>query len=388
MMDYSRLLSEKAVQIKPSGIRRFFDLVEGAKDAISLGIGEPDFVTPWHIRDAGIYSLEKGFTKYTPNAGLTELRKQIGLYMARRFELEYDYKSQIMVTVGGSEGIDLCVRALINPGEEVIIPEPSFVCYEPIVSIAGGKPVIVRTTAENRFRVTAQQIKQAITPKTKLLILPYPNNPTGGILEKQDLEEIARVVHGTDVLVLTDEIYAELTYGEKHISMASIEGMYERTVVINGFSKCYAMTGWRMGYACGPKEIISQMVKLHQYAIMSAPTTSQYAAIDAMASGDEDIEHMREEYDRRRRLVVDELNGMGLTCFEPQGAFYVFPSIKKTGLTSEAFCERLLLEHRVAVIPGNAFGDCGEGFVRCCYAVSVKELTEALARIRLFIDSL
>lgn len=385
MMNYDALLSEKARSLKPSAIRRFFDLMENIKDSISLGIGEPDFVTPWHIRDAGIYSLEKGFTKYSPNAGLTELRRQICLYMKRRFGLDYDPGSQTVVTVGGSEAIDLCVRALVNPGDEVIIPQPSFVCYEPIVTMAGGKPVLIKTAAENRFRVTAAQIKRVLTSRTKLLILPYPNNPTGAVLEKEDLEEIAGVIRGTDILVLTDEIYAELTYGAKHVSMASVEGMYERTVVVNGFSKCYAMTGWRLGYACGPREIVSQMIKIHQYAIMCAPTTSQYAAVEAMANGDRDIETMREDYDKRRRLVVDGLNAAGLECFEPQGAFYAFPSIRSTGLSSVEFCENLLMKERVAVIPGNAFGENGEGHVRCCYAASVKELTEALGRIARFV---
>ena len=388
MMDYTSLLSDKVKSIAPSGIRRFFDLLENRPDAISLGVGEPDFVTPWHIRDAGVYSLEKGFTKYTSNAGLLELRREISNYLYRRFNLYYDPKKQMLVTVGGSEAIDLCVRALVAPGDEVIIPIPSFVCYGPIVTLAGGTPVFVETKVENQFRLTADELKAAITPRTKLLVLPFPNNPTGAIMERDDLEAIARVLRDTNIMVLSDEIYAELSYGDKHVSIANIEDMYERTVLVNGFSKSYAMTGWRMGYACGPDVIIKQMLKIHQYAIMSAPTTSQYAAIEALRSGDKDIEMMKNDYNYRRRYLLEELGKLGLECFEPKGAFYMFPSIQSTGLTSEEFCERLVMEQNVAVIPGNAFGQCGEGFVRMCYATSLRELQEALRRMKVFIDSL
>ena len=388
MMDYRSLLNEKVKTIKPSGIRHFFDLLETMKDAISLGIGEPDFVTPWHIRDEGIYSLEKGYTKYSPNAGFSALRSEITRYMQRRMNLEYDAKKQVVVTVGGSEAIDLTVRTLIDPGDEVIIPTPSFVCYEPVVILAGGKPVLINTSVQDRFRLRAQDVKNAITPKTKMIILPYPNNPTGAIMEKADLEAIADAIRDTNIIVLSDEIYAELTYTGKHVSIASLDGMYERTIVVGGFSKAYAMTGWRLGFACGPAEIIAQMTKVHQFAIMSAPTTSQFAAIEALKNGDEDIEHMRESYNLRRRMMVDGLSEVGLNCFEPEGAFYVFPSIKATGLGSQEFCEKLLLAERVAVIPGTAFGENGEGFVRCCYAASVKELTVALERIKRFLSTL
>ena len=388
MMDYDSLLSRKVKSIAPSGIRRFFDLLEDRPDAISLGVGEPDFVTPWHIRDAGVYSLEKGFTKYTSNAGLLELRRQISNYLFRRFNLYYDPKKQMIVTVGGSEAIDLGVRALVDPGDEVIIPIPSFVCYGPIVTLAGGTPVYVETKAENEFRLTAEDLRAAITPRTKLLVLPFPNNPTGAIMEQKDIEAVAEVLRGTDIMVLSDEIYAELSYGEKHVSIASIPDMYERTLLVNGFSKSYAMTGWRMGYVCGPAVIIKQMLKIHQYAIMSAPTTSQYAAIEAVRDGDRDIEMMKNDYNYRRRYILEELEKLGLHCFEAKGAFYVFPSIQSTGLTSEEFCERLIMEQNVAVIPGNAFGSCGEGFVRMCYATSLKELKEAFRRMKIFIDSL
>ena len=388
MMDYKSLLSDNVKGLKPSGIRRFFDILEEMDDAISLGIGEPDFVTPWHIRDAGIFSLEKGFTKYTGNAGLTRLRMEISRYLKRRFDLDYNYKNQIIVTVGGSEAIDLAVRALVNPDDEVIIPIPSFVCYGPVTEMACGTPVFVETKVENEFRLTADELRAAITPKTKLLILPYPNNPTGGIMEKPDLEALAEVIRGTDIMVLSDEIYAELTYGQKHVSMANIPGMYERTIVVNGFSKCYAMTGWRMGYACGPSEILSEMLKIHQYAIMSAPTTSQYAAIEALKEGDEDIENMRRDYDYRRRYLLDGLHTLGIDCFEPKGAFYMFPCIKNTGMTSEQFCEQFLMKEKVAVIPGNAFGASGEGFVRVCYASSVENITQALTRLEDFLKHL
>ena len=351
-------------------------------------MGEPDFVTPWHIRDAGVYSLEKGFTKYTSNAGLMELRRQVTNYLYRRFDLYYDPKKQMIITVGGSEAIDLGIRALVNPGDEVIIPIPSFVCYGPIVTLAGGTPVYVETKAENEFRLTAEELKNAITPRTKLLVLPFPNNPTGAIMEQSDLEAVADVLRGTDIMVLSDEIYAELTYGGKHVSIANIPDMYERTILVNGFSKSYAMTGWRMGYVCGPAVIIKQMLKIHQYAIMSAPTTSQYAAIEAVRDGDNDIEMMKTDYNYRRRFLLEELEKLGLNCFEAKGAFYVFPSVQSTGLSSEEFCERLVMEQNVAVIPGNAFGSCGEGFVRMCYATSLKELKEALRRMKIFIDSL
>ena len=367
-MNYDEILCRRIQEVKPSGIRRFFDILEEMKDAISLGVGEPDFVTPWHIRDAGIYSLEKGFTKYTSNAGMAELRREIAAYLNRRFGLQYDFAHQIVVTVGGSEAIDLCVRTLVEPGDEVLIPEPSFVCYVPITEMAGGVPVIIETKPENGFRLTAQELEEKITDKTKLLILPYPNNPTGAVMRRADLEAIARVVERHNLLVLSDEIYAALTYGsEPHTAFSAIPGMQERTILVNGFSKSHSMTGWRMGYAAGPKEIISLMTKLHQFAIMSAPTMSQYAAIEAMKNGDDDIEYMRGQYDMRRRLIVDGLNNMGLKCFEPEGAFYVFPSVKSTGLTSMEFCERLIRSHRVAVVPGDAFGACGEGFVRISY---------------------
>ncbi|WP_073077650.1 aminotransferase class I/II-fold pyridoxal phosphate-dependent enzyme [Sporobacter termitidis] len=387
-MEYKNLLSDNVKGLKPSGIRKFFDILEEMDDAISLGIGEPDFVTPWHIRDAGIYSLEKGFTKYTGNAGLSRLRKEISAYLKRRFNLEYNFKDQIIVTVGGSEAIDLTVRALVNPCDEVIIPVPSFVCYGPITELACGKAVYVETKVENEFRLTAEELRAAITPKTKLLVLPYPNNPTGGILEKPDLEALAEVLRGTDIMVLSDEIYAELTYGQRHVSMANIPDMYERTVVVNGFSKSHAMTGWRMGYVCGPSQVIVQMLKIHQYAIMSAPTTSQYAAIEAISEGDNDVETMRRDYDYRRRFLLDRFRSLELSCFEPKGAFYMFPCIRNTGLTSEEFCERFLLEEKVAVIPGSAFGASGEGFVRMCYASSIGNISEALDRLGRFLKKI
>lgn len=387
-MNYDEILCRRIQEVKPSGIRRFFDILEEMKDAISLGVGEPDFVTPWHIRDAGIYSLEKGFTKYTSNAGMAELRREIAAYLNRRFGLQYDFAHQIVVTVGGSEAIDLALRCMLNPGDEVIIPVPSFVCYGPLTEMAGGVPVYVELKEENQFRLTPQQLKEAITPKTKVLVLPFPSNPTGGIMERRDLEAIADVLRGTDIMVLSDEIYAELTYGQRHVSMANLTDMYERTVVVNGFSKSHAMTGWRMGYVCGPAPILQQMLKLHQFGIMSAPTTSQYAAIEAMRNGDRDIQHMREEYDSRRRYLVENLNRIGLTCFEPKGAFYVFPCIRSTGLSSEEFCERFLMEEKVAVIPGTAFGAGGEGFVRACYASSMRDLAEAVSRLDNFLQNL
>ena len=388
-MDYEKLLAPAAQSMRPSGIRKFFDLAADMPDCISLGVGEPDFKTPWAIRDAGIRSLERGHTRYTANAGLKELRVEISRYLQRRMNLEYDPQDQLLVTVGGSEAIDLCIRALVQPGDEVIIPEPCFVCYEPITALTGGVPVHLATRPEDGFRLTAESLKQAITPKTKLLILPFPNNPTGAVMRRQDLEEIAQVLRGTDVMVLSDEIYSELTYGtERHISIATLPGMYERTVVVNGFSKAYAMTGWRLGYAAGPAPVIRIMTKIHQSCIMSAPTTSQYAAIVAMRECDDQIEIMRREYDHRRKLLVNSFNEMGMSCFEPQGAFYVFPSIQCSGLSSQEFCQRLLQEKRVAIVPGDAFGACGEGHARVSYAYSVDHLTEALRCIRAFLAEL
>ena len=387
-MNYDQIISQKIQNIKPSGIRKFFDILEEMTDAISLGIGEPDFVTPWHIRDAGIYSLERGHTKYTSNAGMLELRREIANYLRRRFDLEYDYTNQILVTVGGSEAIDLALRVLVNPGDEVIIPVPSFVCYGPLTEMAGGVPVYVELTAENGFRLTPEQLKAAITPRTKALVLPFPNNPTGGIMERRDLEAIAQVLEDNDIMVISDEIYAELTYGQRHVSPANLTQLYDRTVVVNGFSKSHAMTGWRMGYVCAPQPVVAAMTKLHQFGIMSAPTTSQYAAIEAMRSGDEDIAHMREEYDSRRRYLVENLNRIGLDCFEPKGAFYVFPCIRSSGLSSEEFCERFLREEKVAVIPGTAFGPGGEGYVRACYASSMRDLTESISRLDNFLQNL
>lgn len=389
MIDYDKYLNDHIKTVKPSGIRKFFDIANEMDDVISLSIGEPDFQTPWHIRDEGIKSLEKGKTWYSPNRGFMELRQEIANYYERRFGILYDYKNQTLVTVGGSEAIDLAFRTLIQNGDEVIIPEPSFVCYEPLAVMAGGTPVIIRTKNEDNFRLKAKDLEAAITPKSKLLVLPFPNNPTGAIMERADLEEIAEVVLKHDLLVLSDEIYSELTYGGKrHVSIASLDNMYERTIVINGFSKSYAMTGWRLGYALGPAPIIAQMTKLHQYGIMSAPTTAQYAAIEALRNGDRDVCKMRDEYDMRRRLVVDGFNEMGLSCFEPLGAFYVFPCIKSTGLTSEEFCTRLIMDKHVAVVPGTAFGECGEGFVRVSYSYSLKHLKIALERIKEFLGEL
>ena len=381
-----KYVNNTVTEIPPSGIRKFFDVAAEMEDVVSLGVGEPDFVTPWHIRDEGIYSLEKGHTHYTSNAGLKDLRIEIANYMKRRFNLEYNGMTQAIVTVGGSEAIDLFLRTVISPGDEVLIPEPCFVCYSPITRLAGGVPVPVETKAENEFRLKPEDLEANITEKTKVLILPYPNNPTGGIMEKADLKAIAPIIEKHDLLVLSDEIYAELTYGgARHISIASIKGMYDRTVVVRGFSKAYAMTGWRLGYAVGNEYIIKMMTKVHQYAIMSAPTTAQYAAIEALKNGDEDIEFMREEYDKRRRFIVDGFNNMGLDCFEPKGAFYVFPCIKKTGLSSMDFCEQMLYSKKVAVVPGTAFGSCGEGFIRCSYAYSVESINTALERIADFV---
>lgn len=382
-------LSDKIVAIKPSGIRKFFDIVSEMEDAISLGVGEPDFDTPWHIRDEGIYSLEKGRTFYTSNAGLKELKIEICNYLKRRFALEYDYKNEVIVTVGGSEAIDIALRAMINPGEEVIIPQPSYVSYEPCAVLADAVPVIINLKAENEFRLTAEELEAAITDKTKVLILPFPNNPTGAIMERKDLEAIAKVILEHDIFVISDEIYAELSYNsERHVSIAELPGMKERTVLINGFSKAYAMTGWRLGYCCAPANITEQMLKIHQFAIMCAPTTSQYAAVDAMKNGDGDVEKMREEYNQRRRYLMHAFKEMGLPCFEPYGAFYVFPCIKEFGMTSDEFATRFLEEEKVAVVPGTAFGDCGEGFLRISYAYSLENLKVAIGRLADFVGRL
>ena len=387
-MDFNIIMSGKVKSLRPSGIRKFFDLLENMPDAISLGIGEPDYQTPWHIRDAGIYSLEKGFTKYTPNAGMMALRTEISKYMLRRFGLVYDPAKQIIVTVGGSEGIDLALRVLVEAGDEVIIPSPSFVCYEPLTVMAGGTPVLVETKQEDDFKLTPELLRSAITPRTKALILPYPCNPTGGTMSKADLEALAEVLKDTNIAIISDEIYAELTYDGKHVSPANIPALYDRTIVVNGFSKAYSMTGWRLGFLCAPPEAITQLVKLHQFAIMSAPTTSQYAAIEALKEGDRDIETMRADYDRRRRFLVHGLREAGLECYEPKGAFYVFPCIESTGMSSDEFCEKFLLAERVAAIPGSAFGPGGEGFVRMCYATSMDDLNEALVRLKRFLGSL
>ena len=374
--------------IKPSGIRKFFDIVTEMKGAISLGVGEPDFATPWHIREEGIYSLEKARTHYTSNAGLIELRNEISAYVNRHYGVLYDPKGEILVTVGGSEAIDLAIRAMVCPGDEVIIPQPCYVSYEPCVILTQGVPVTIPLQEKNEFRLTAQELRAAITEKTKLLVLPFPNNPTGAIMTKEDLEAIAEVCIEKDIFVVSDEIYSELTYGSKHVSVASLPGMRERTILINGFSKGHAMTGWRLGYACGPKEIISQMTKIHQFAIMCAPTASQYAAVDALKNGDEDVAMMRDAYDKRRRFVLHELRDMGLTCFEPYGAFYVFPCIAEFGMSSEEFATKLLQEEKVAIVPGTAFGDSGEGFLRISYAYSLENLKEALGRLRRFVEKL
>ncbi|MCD8342410.1 MAG: aminotransferase class I/II-fold pyridoxal phosphate-dependent enzyme [Clostridiales bacterium] len=385
-MNYSAIMNRRIQDVPPSAIRKYFDLLEEMPDAISLGIGEPDFPTPWHIRDAGIYSLEKGLTKYSPNRGFSALLRQISAYMKRRFDLTYEPMSQILVTVGGSEGIDLALRCLIEPGDEIIVPTPSFVCYSPLVSMSCGVPVFVETKAENEFRLTAEELQAAITPKTKALVLPYPCNPTGGIMEQEDLEAIAQVLEGTDIMIVSDEIYAELTYGGHHVSPANLPELYDRTIVVNGFSKAYSMTGWRLGFLCAPQEICSQMVKLHQYGIMSAPTVSQYAAIEALEFGDNDIEAMRTEYNGRRRFLLDGFHTLGIECFEPRGAFYMFPNVTKiSGLTSDEFCTQFLQTEQVAIIPGSAFGPGGEGFARCCYAASMKELATALERLEHFL---
>lgn len=386
-MNYDQILNRQITAIVPSGIRKFFDLLEDRKDAISLGIGEPDFQTPWHIRDEGIRSLEQGHTKYTTNAGLKSLRYEISSYLKKSFHLSYRDEDEILVTVGGSEAIDLCLRVLLNEGDEVIIPTPSFVCYGPLTQISHGTPVYLELKAENQFRLTAEELKSAITEKTKVLVLPFPSNPTGAIMEREDLEAIAEVLRGTDIMVISDEIYSELTYEGTHVSIANLEGMWERTLLVGGFSKTYAMTGWRMGYLCGPEPLISAVTKLHQFGIMSAPTTSQYAAVEALRNGEEDIEMMRTEYNARRVFLLDAFKKLGLPCFTPKGAFYVFPAICHTGMSSGEFCEAFLLEQNVAVIPGSAFGLGGEGYVRICYASSREDLKESMVRLRAFLES-
>lgn len=387
MIDYQNYLNDKIKQVKPSGIRKFFDIAVEMDNVISLSIGEPDFKTPWHIRHAGIRSLEKGQTWYTPNKGFIELRKEISNYYKRRFNVEYNPDTDVLVTVGGSEAIDLVFRTLVNEGDEVLIPEPAFVCYRPLTYMAGGKPVVIETKAKNNFKLTKEELEEAITPNTKILVLPYPNNPTGAIMEREDLEAIRKTIIKNDLLVISDEIYGELTYGNRnHVSIAELDGMKERTVVVSGFSKAYAMTGWRLGYALGPCDIIGQITKLHQYGIMSSPTTAQYAAIEALKNGDKDVSDMRSDYDMRRRLIVGKLNEIGLTCFEPLGAFYTFPCIESTGLTSDEFATRLVREKRVAVVPGTAFGESGEGFVRISYAQSLKNIKKALKRIEEFVE--
>ena len=385
MMDYSRLMNKTEIQTPPSGIRKYFDMLSGRKDVISLTVGQPDFPTPWHVRQAGIRSLEEGRTYYTANAGLSALREEICAYMQRRFDLHYEPLHECVVTVGGSEAIDLAVRALIEPGDEVILPLPAFVCYEPLVRLVGGVPVIIETKKEDRFKLTAAALRAAITPRTKLLILPFPNNPPGAILDRDDLEQIAAVLRGTDIFVLSDEIYAELTYGRRHVSIASLPDMWERTIIVNGFSKTYAMTGWRLGFVLAPEPLITQMNKLHQYQIMCAPTTSQYAALEALRNGDEDIEYMKSQYNRRRVLLLEGLEQLGMECFAPEGAFYVFPRLPQLGWDSEEFCRRLLEEEGVALVPGVAFGACGEGFARISYAYSVKHLNKALERMDSFL---
>ena len=380
--DYEQIIGKTVREMKPSGIRKFFDLLEEMKGVISLTIGQPDFVTPWHIRNAGIESLVQGKTYYTSNAGTLALRREIATYLDRRFSLQYDGDHEVIVTVGGSEAIDLAFRALLNPGDEVIIPLPAFVCYEPLVRLAGGVPVIVNTREEDRFRLTPDLLRSAITPRTKMLVLPFPNNPTGAIMERQDLEAIAEILRGTGIMVLSDEIYAELTYGKRHVSIASLPDMRERTVLVSGFSKAYAMTGWRLGYLAAPAPLCRHLLKIHQYAIMCAPTTAQFAAVEALANGDGDIETMAAEYDRRRRYLVNRLRGMGIPCFEPEGAFYVWPNISGFGMNSEQFCEKLLYEYGVAIVPGNAFGDCGEGFARISYAYSIQHIDQALTKIQ------
>ena len=385
MIDYSKVLNKTVTEIKPSGIRKFFDIAATMDDVISLSVGEPDFQTPWAIRKAGIDSLERGKTKYSSNTGVLELRREISNYLSRKYSINYKPESEILVTVGGSEALDACMRAVISPGDEVIIPQPSYVCYQPMAELAGGVPVIIETKAEDDFKITPEQLRSVISEKTKLLILPYPCNPTGAIMEREDLEKVAEVLKGTNILVLSDEIYSELTFNDTpHVSMASIDGMWERTITVNGFSKAFSMTGWRLGFACGPVEIMSQILKIHQYAIMCAPTTSQYAAIEALRNCDNEVA----EYNRRRRLIVSGFNKLGLTCREPKGAFYAFPCIKSTGMTSEEFCEKLLYSKSVAIVPGTAFGDSGEGFVRASYCYSVEHIKEALKRIGEFLEEI
>mgnify|MGYP002581765545 CR=1 FL=1 len=389
MVNYDQMLSDRVKVVKPSGIRRFFEMAAKMPHAISLGVGEPDFETPWQIRRAGIQSLEKGQTFYTSNWGLAELRSQIAALARRKYQLCYDADKEILVTVGGSEALDLAMRALIQPGDEVLVPEPSFVCYSPIITVCGGTPVPIVMTEEDKFKLRADALKAKITPRTKALILPFPNNPTGSIMRRGELEAVAEVLRGTDIMIISDEIYSEMTYGgEKHVSIAEIDGMRERTIVVNGFSKTYAMTGWRLGYCAGPKPVMKQMLKLHQYCIMSSPTVSQYAAITALTQCRDDVDRMLEEYDMRRRLVVKGFNDMGLTCFEPEGAFYVFPCIKSTGMKSSEFCEKLIYSKKVAVVPGSAFGESGEGYVRVSYAYSVQHITTALQRIKEFVEEL
>ena len=381
MIDYSKVLSEKVVSMKPSGIRKFFDILNEVPGVISLTVGEPDFKTPWHVREAAIASLEKGKTTYTSNTGLLEFRKQIANYLERRFNVSYDPSCEMIITVGGSEAIDLAIRAIIEPGDEVLIVEPAYVCYVPMTELCGGVPVVIPTRVEDKFKLTPELLKQYITPKTKMLILPYPNNPTGAIMTEEDLKKIADVLKDTNIVVLTDEIYGELTYGRKHFSFAAIPEMWDRTIYVGGFSKSYAMTGWRLGYVCAPKEITKQMLKIHQYAIMCAPTVSQYAGIEAVLNGDEDIEYMKDCYNQRRRMLLSGLNEIGLSCFEPEGAFYVFPKIGEYGLSSNEFCERLLYEEKCAIVPGNAFGESGEGFARISYAYSVEHISRAIDRL-------
>lgn len=388
MMDYDRILSDKCKEIKPSGIRKFFDIANSMEGVISLGVGEPDFATPWTIRSKAITTLQQGKTVYTANAGLLELRCAISKYLERKYNLKYDPKDEIIVTVGGSEAIDLCIRAVVDPGDEVLVVEPSFVCYKPIVDLMHGVPVVIETKPEDNFKLTAEALRAKITDKTKLLILPFPNNPTGAVMTRPELEAVADVLRGTNILVLTDEIYSELSYHGKHVSIAEIDGMQERTIYVNGFSKAFAMTGWRLGYLAGPKPLVSQMLKIHQYAIMCSPTVSQYAAVDALEKCDDDVQAMVKEYDMRRRYIVNAFNELGLTCFEPGGAFYVFPCIKSTGLTSQQFCEDLLYKHKVAVVPGDAFGDCGEGYIRVSYAYSLQHLKTAVESIKEYLDDL
>lgn len=389
MINYNEFLNQHILDIKPSGIRKYFSIAEEMEDVISLGVGEPDFLTPWHIRKTGIDTLENGKTRYTANAGLIELRQEISNFYKAKYDVEYDAKSEVLVTVGGSEGIDMCIRSMISPGDEVLVVEPSFVCYKPIVEMCGGIAVPLETKNENNFRLTAEELEAGITDKTKMLVLPFPNNPTGAVMRRADLEAIAEVIEKHNIFVLSDEIYSALTYGdEEHVSIASIGAMRKRCVVINGFSKTYSMTGWRLGYALGPKPVIEQMTKLHQFAIMSAPTNSQYAAIEALRNGDKDIEKMRDDYDMRRRYTVNAFREIGLDCFEPEGAFYIFPCIKSTGLSSDEFCERLIMTKHVAVIPGNAFGECGEGFIRVSYCYSIDNIKEAVTRIGEFIKEL